>query len=185
MSSQPTRLSTTTVHAGRPLGVRVDRVQFPDSADPVERWVVEYDPACVLVPLDATGARVLLTRQHRYPVDAYLWELPGGMIDPGESPERCAARELHEETGHNVLGGLTHVLRFFPEPAFADHRIDVFTAMVSEEPESGLPHDADVQSTAWVPLSEALDWIVSGEIASSWSIIGLLSVARLQRQGMS
>ena len=32
-----------------------------------------------------------------------VWELPGGFIDAGESPGRCAARELHEESGQSVV----------------------------------------------------------------------------------
>lgn len=170
------------MHRGGPIGLRVDRVEMADSSEPVERWVVEYAPSCVLVPLDAGRSRVLLTRQHRYPVGRDLWELPGGMIDPGESSEECAVRELEEETGHQVLGDVTHLLSFHPEPAFADHKIDLFMAKVTEQPRDGFDPDADVETTAWVTLTDALSWISDGEIGSSWTIIGLLSAALLRQR---
>ena len=44
-------------------------------------------------------SKVLLVRQYRYPIDAYVYELPAGLIDEGETFRRAAIREVHEETG--------------------------------------------------------------------------------------
>ena len=43
--------------------------------------------------------RVVLVRQYRYPVDAYVYEFPSGIVDPGESYREAAVREMKEETG--------------------------------------------------------------------------------------
>lgn len=43
--------------------------------------------------------RVVLIRQYRYPVDDYVYELPAGLVEKGESFRAAAVRELHEETG--------------------------------------------------------------------------------------
>lgn len=43
--------------------------------------------------------RVVLIRQYRYPIDGYIYELPAGLVDPGETFREAAVRELHEETG--------------------------------------------------------------------------------------
>lgn len=45
--------------------------------------------------------KLLMIRQYRYPVDAYIYELPAGLIDEGETPEQAAIREIREETGLN------------------------------------------------------------------------------------
>ena len=45
------------------------------------------------------GGRLVLVRQYRYPVDEYLYELPAGLIEPGETAEEAACREMLEETG--------------------------------------------------------------------------------------
>lgn len=43
--------------------------------------------------------KIVLIRQYRYPLDDYLYELPAGLIDAGETPEAAAIREMKEETG--------------------------------------------------------------------------------------
>ena len=45
------------------------------------------------------GEKLVLVRQYRYPMDDYLYELPAGLIEPGETPEEAACREMEEETG--------------------------------------------------------------------------------------
>ncbi|QND56880.1 (deoxy)nucleoside triphosphate pyrophosphohydrolase [Mesorhizobium huakuii] len=52
--------------------------------------------ACALV--DADG-RVLLAQRPEGKQLAGLWEFPGGKVEPGETPEQCIIRELHEEIG--------------------------------------------------------------------------------------
>ncbi|TPL81901.1 (deoxy)nucleoside triphosphate pyrophosphohydrolase [Mesorhizobium sp. B2-3-12] len=52
--------------------------------------------ACALV--DADG-RVLLAQRPQGKQLAGLWEFPGGKVEPGETPEQCLIRELHEEIG--------------------------------------------------------------------------------------
>ncbi|MDE6983080.1 MAG: NUDIX hydrolase [Lachnospiraceae bacterium] len=43
--------------------------------------------------------KIVMIRQYRYPIGAYLYELPAGLIDAGETPEAAAVREMKEETG--------------------------------------------------------------------------------------
>jgi len=47
--------------------------------------------------------KIVLIRQYRYPLDAYLYELPAGLIDAGEDPEQSAIREMKEETGMEFI----------------------------------------------------------------------------------
>lgn len=52
--------------------------------------------ACALVDTDG---RVLLAQRPPGKQLAGLWEFPGGKVEPGETPEQCIIRELHEEIG--------------------------------------------------------------------------------------
>ncbi|MFI6329953.1 NUDIX hydrolase [Micromonospora chersina] len=60
--------------------------------------MASYDVALVLL-VDASGAILLQHRDEHAPVSPNQWSLPGGRIEPGESPEEAARRELLEETG--------------------------------------------------------------------------------------
>lgn len=70
-------------------------VEGPQAVEALAGTGTTIDFALVLV---RQGARVLLVRNRR----RSLWELPGGLLAPGESPERAAARELAEETGQTA-----------------------------------------------------------------------------------
>lgn len=73
---------------------------------------------------DETEPRLVLIRQYRYPLDAYIYELPAGLVDAGETPAQAAAREMKEETGldfSEYTGGDALYRRpFFMGPGFTD-----------------------------------------------------------------
>lgn len=68
--------------------------------------------------------KIVMIRQYRYPVGDYLYELPAGLVDPGETPEEAAVREMKEETGLDFTvyqGGKDMYRRpFFFGPGFTD-----------------------------------------------------------------
>ena len=68
--------------------------------------------------------KIVMIRQYRYPLDDYLYELPAGLIDEGETPQQSAVREMKEETGldFTVYTGGNDAYRrpFFMGPGFTD-----------------------------------------------------------------
>lgn len=68
--------------------------------------------------------KIVMIRQYRYPIGDYLYELPAGLIDEGETPEKAAVREMKEETGldFEVYYGGSDVYRrpFFMGAGFTD-----------------------------------------------------------------
>ncbi len=82
---------------GRRFEVVVDVVTLPDGRR-AEREIVLHPGAVVIAAVPAPG-RVLLVRQYRHAIGGELLELPAGTLEPGESSDACAARELAEETG--------------------------------------------------------------------------------------
>lgn len=57
----------------------------------------------VIIATDRSGMHILLNREFRLSVDAYIYNFPAGLIDAGETPETAAARELREETGLRLI----------------------------------------------------------------------------------
>lgn len=71
-----------------PLSGRVGEFHTIDSPD----WVN-------VVAL-TSNREIVMIRQYRHGIDHVIWEIPGGMMDPGELPQVAGARELLEETGY-------------------------------------------------------------------------------------
>ena len=101
---------------------------------------------------------------------AVLWELPAGLIEPGESPRAAAARELAEELGFDVAEGALGDLGppGYPAPGLIGEVHHFFHVAVDpaarREPEGdGSPVEAGARVIA-VPLAQALDAFRSGEL---------------------
>lgn len=161
------------VYNGRILQIREDQIERPDGTQTT--WVVvEHPGAVVLAPLDADG-NVLLVRQPRYAAKEPLLELPAGTMEPGESPEVTARRELHEETGHDT-DELVAIGGFYSAPGFCDEYLHLFVAR-GLRPVVSETHDDDEEITLVpTPLTDVPDLIRRGEIKDAKTIAGLLRV---------
>jgi 8-oxo-dGTP pyrophosphatase MutT (NUDIX family) len=126
-------------------------VQLPDGVR-FEQYVYRSPQSAmtVLVENDA----VLMIRRHRFVIDQWLWELPGGYIEDGETPAQCAARECEEETGWRPRA-LAPLASFQPWVATADARQHVFASFGAEQVADGPADGNEAAEIAWIPLDEA------------------------------
>jgi 8-oxo-dGTP pyrophosphatase MutT (NUDIX family) len=145
-----------------------------------ERWeVVRHADAVAVLAVDVAG-RVLGVRQRRPAVALETWELPAGLIEPGESPERAAARELAEEA---QLGATLRPLAVgFVSPGFTDERVHLFEAH-DLHPVAGHPDPDEGVEVAWLDLDEAWAAAASGRLATSMVTLLGLRHARTVRGG--
>jgi ADP-ribose pyrophosphatase len=173
-SDQEQVVESRRLYEGRVVSLRVDRVKLPSGRSTI-REVVEHAPVVAIVALDGQG-NVLLVRQYRLPVQQSLLEIPAGGVDPGESPEEAAQRELQEETGQRA-GRLEHLCSFFASPGYCDEYMHLYLATALEP--SVLTADADESiEVVCLPLSEALRLIERGEIRDVKTIVGLWAASR-------
>jgi ADP-ribose pyrophosphatase len=165
------RLSHERVYDGKVFDVDRDRVRMPNGRE-VTVDVVRHALSVVLVPVPEPG-QVILIRQYRYPINAFLWELPAGSVDEGESPEDAAARECHEEIGQ-VPGTVVRLGAMYPTPGYCDESMIFYRLSNLEEPtsEAALDEDEDIESRVF-DLREARDMIRRGEIVDMKTVIGL------------
>jgi ADP-ribose pyrophosphatase len=164
------RRSTRRVYAGKVLSLDVDEVEEPGGVR-TTREVVRHAGSVAVVAHQDDG-RIVLVRQYRYPVDDFVWELPAGRLDPGESPEEAAQRELQEEIGHRA-GRLDKIVFFHTTPGFCDEAMHVFRATGLEP--SARPGDEDerIEVRAFT-LEELEDMIDRGEIREGKTLVALL-----------
>ncbi len=160
------------MYASEWVNVMLTDVELPDGQR-FEHHVLRMQQVAATVVVD-DAARVLLLWRHRFIDDRWGWELPIGIVDPGETADVTAAREVLEETGWRP-GPVRHLLSFQPSIGIADTPHEIFLADGAEE--VGAPTDiTEAQRVEWVPLATVPDLIAKGELRDSPSMIGLLYV---------
>ena len=158
------------------IRLSIASVELPDGIR-FEQYVMRMRRTATTVVVDDED-RVLLMRRHRFIVDKWVWELPGGYVDHAENPAAAAAREIEEETGWRPIEKPELVLTFQPMIGNADSPQDLYYAKGAIV--VGQPDANETESTAWMPLSEALRMIKTGEIAGAGSVIGIMYVLAMR-----
>lgn len=126
---------------------------------------------CVLALRDG---QVLGVEQPRPAIGAVSWELPAGMIDPGETPAEAARRELAEET--QLTGEFERIASFYSSPGFTDEHTTVFLAR-NLRPAAGEPDPTERITVSWRPLSALLAGLAAGTLVTSASTATGLALA--------
>lgn len=162
------------VYRGRILNLRVDRVEFRDGTSTV-REVVEHLGAAAIVPI--LDDNVILVRQFRYAASSELLEIPAGTLEPGESPEICAQRELEEETGYRS-DEMQKILECFVAPGYSTEKIHFYLAKELRRSKMMTEDDERIEVEV-LPITSAIEKIRNGEIHDAKTVCGLYRATEL------
>jgi ADP-ribose pyrophosphatase len=165
---------TREIYRGRIVDLRLEDVRLPNGAA-VQLEIMHHAGASAIAAVDE-AERVTLIRQYRHAAGGWLWELPAGVLDPGEEPATCAARELREETGLTAAE-LRPLGAVFTTPGFCDERIHLFLARGLREAAHAHGADEVIAEIRRVPVRDALDMVRRGEIVDGKTIAGLYLAA--------
>ncbi len=110
-------LGTRRVYDGKVVSLRVDTLRG-GNGKPHDAEVVEHAQAVAVIVRPRPG-ELLLVRQYRHPLGRENWEVVAGGMNPGESPEEAAARELREETGYRAQR-VTRLWSAYTAPGFCE-----------------------------------------------------------------
>jgi ADP-ribose diphosphatase len=142
---------------------QLERHAVEAGADVREAMVLRAPDWVNVIARDGDGG-VLMVRQWRYGIGAPTLEIPGGMIDPGESDRDAAERELWEETGYRAASW-TRLGEVHPNPAFLANRCSTWVAEELTrlgEPQGDGEEELLVER---MPLSEIPALVERGEIS--------------------
>lgn len=176
--AQPQPMESRRVYDGRIIKVDLDTIQAPQG-ERLELEIVRHPGAAAVVPLlsepEAADPVVLLLKQYRYAAGGPIWEIPAGVLEPGEDPLDCASRELLEETGATATH-IEHLTTIFTTPGFTDERIHLFlaTGITVGEPQT---QDDEFIETEPHSMSRVMEMIRDGEIQDGKTIVALLYAA--------
>jgi 8-oxo-dGTP pyrophosphatase MutT (NUDIX family) len=168
-------LATRRVHPK----ARIDTCELPNGQI-IEPIILEFsDWACVFAITAQND--VVLVRLYRHGVGKIIWEIPGGVIDPGETPLQAAQRELMEETGYG--GGEWHTMPpISPNPDNHTNRMHIFVATGVEKRGEQSAEDIERMDVHPTPLDEVIHMAGRGEFLQAMHLAALLfAISHLNR----
>lgn len=151
-----------------------DHAKDPEGFE-IKRAIVRHEGSAVMMPVDEKN-RILLVKQYRLPARKYLWELPAGRVDPGESVLKAAKRELREETGYKAKRW-TKLVSFFPSPGFLEEKMTIFLAEELTAGEQEQMEDERIEMQ-WYKPRDVEELIRSNEVEDAKTMIGYFSWKR-------
>jgi len=143
---------------------------------------VRHTGSVVILAVEGKTAkpRVLLVRQYRHAAQQFLWELPAGRNDKGESGLVAAKRELREETGYTAARW-RRILKFYASPGFLAETMAIYLARGLR---AGIaqPEEDEKITPRMFELAEAVRMVMSGKILDGKTIAGVLWLSQNQHK---
>jgi 8-oxo-dGTP pyrophosphatase MutT (NUDIX family) len=166
-------LDRKIIYEGRVIKVSVDTVELPNGVRvPLE--IVQHPGGAAAVAIDSEE-RVCLLRQYRHAAGGYIYELPAGKLEPHESPESTARRELVEEAAVSA-SQWSSLGAYFSSPGVFTEVIHLYLA-TDLSSAAAAPEADEVFQVEWWPFTTAVERARNGELTDAKTIIGILRAA--------
>lgn len=161
---------------GRVIRVERENVRLPNGRTTTIESVRHRGSVVILA--QPTAATVIVIRQYRPVISKWIWELPAGSLDPGESADIAVIRECEEETGFTP-GRVTHLGSWYPTPGFCDEIMHFYRCEALVTPAGPVHQDDDEQiEPAEVTLDQLAEMIADGRVVDMKTVVGLQLLRR-------
>ncbi len=166
------------IYQGRKIDLALQSVPLTDGSFK-DREVVVHRGAVALVPM-VDADHVCLLKNERYTAGKALIEVPAGTIDPGETADSTAPRELAEETGFRA-GRITRVAEWWVSPGVFTERMTLY--LCEDLTPGPTDHQPDEHlEPLIVPWDEAVAMVDDGRIDDAKSMLAILLCDRRRRK---
>jgi 8-oxo-dGTP pyrophosphatase MutT (NUDIX family) len=178
-----TVLDSRTLIEDRWISLRADRLRNAAGIELSPWYVLRYPDWVLVVPL-TDDDRLVLVRQWRHAVQAWCLELPGGIMDPGDTdPMATGRRELLEETGFAARDWRT-LYATWPNPALQTNRLHVVLATGLTETAPVAHDEGESIQVECLPVAEVLAGLFTGLIGPAMHhgavLAGLAAAGRIR-----
>ncbi len=151
-----------SVQSFRVFSIRRDTAISPRSGAEHDFYVIETQDWVNIIPL-TVDRRVVMIQQYRHGSREVTLEIPGGLVDPGETPDSAAARELLEETGYEAEA-VEKIGASNPNPAIFNNRCYTFVARNVTKVRDPMPDQTEDIEAALIPIADIPELIRKGKI---------------------
>jgi len=167
-------LSSKTVYENNWIRVNHEDVITPSGTEGIYGVVHFKGHAVGIIPIDNEG-NTWLVKQTRYTLKQPSWEIPEGGSPEGEDILETAKRELEEECGLKA-NHWEKLIEIHTSNSVTDEAGTVFIAKTLTAGHQQLEHTEDIELRK-LPLKDAIQMVMEGEITDSLSVAGLLRLA--------
>ncbi len=180
MNLEEKQLSAEYLFKGKILNLRRDVALLPDGKTAYREIIEHNGGVCVAALTD--NDEILMVRQFRYPYMEVIPEIPAGKRDSlTENPLDCGIRELREETGA-IAERFIPLGTLYPSPGYCGEIIWMFAATGLTFGQNDLDDD-EYLTVERVPLKNALEMVMSGEIKDAKTQAAILKLKILKDNG--
>jgi len=167
-------ISTKTLYTGKRFTVKELEIEI-EPGKTIHREVIDKGNSVAMVPIDNQG-NIYLVEEYFGATNERMLCLPKGMVEPGETNEEAALRELQEEIG--LKGTLRYMVTMSVSPGYLTQRTILFLVrdLESSVIESEEQHYLEPVK---LPLSQAIQMIRNGEITEARTIGGVILAANI------
>lgn len=147
-------------------------VELPDGTE-FTQYVIRI-PQCVMAVVTDDADRLLLVRRHRFVIDRWVWEVPGGYA-LAERGDEAVIREVVEETGYQPVGTPELIVSYQPIIGSGDCPQDLYL-LRGAQPTGAKPDANEVAGIEWFSAHEVMAMTRSGDVVGAATIMGALHV---------
>ncbi|MEV6769275.1 NUDIX hydrolase [Nocardia sp. NPDC051030] len=162
-------LEERVVDENRHIRLSTVDVELPDGVR-FTQYVARM-PRCAMTLVLNENRQVLLMFRHRFIIDQWVWELPGGYVDHAEDVAVAAAREVEEETGWRPRT-MERLVTYQPSIGTLDQPQEIYLARGADLTDTP-PDINEAEDVRWIPLAEAAAMIDRGEIVGAATVVAI------------
>ncbi len=165
------------VYKSKIFKIREEKVRLPNGKSPIYT-LVDHPGAIMVIPI--IEDKIMLIREYRPAVKQWLYQLPAGTIELGESPKQTASRELVEEIGYSS-NKIKFIFKSYTTPGTSNEVMYFFLAEDLKKSKQNLDENEAIEVKP-TKITKILEMIKSGKIKDNNTISGIMYYVHVYQQ---